>query len=568
MTNYELALRFTRIADALEIQGENPFKLRAYRNASATIDDLEDSVAEIAARGKLADLPGFGQGIIGMTRDFLETGTTGLWEKVKEEVPPGVLEMARVPGIGPKTVKTLWDALKVTDVPGLEAAARAGKVRLLPGFGAAKEAKLIENIEKWYRLNERTPRYLALLTAERIAKALRSRPEVRRVEVAGELRRGSDLVEEARLLVLSESPSETASAVLALPGLTDQTDADAPRRDGARLLTLQAEAGHRVVVAVESASSHWGFFLLGETGPVPFYAAVVEATTNQKMDNSTEEAVLAAAGLPYIEPELRDWPDILDIARRGELPNLVTEADFKGQLHEHSTWSDGVATIRQMAEAAMARGYEYLAITDHSRSLVVANGLSRERHLAQLEEIAALNREFAGRFTLLAGLEADILQDGSLDCDEDILKRLDVVVGSVHIRYREDEAAMTKRICTALANPYLTLLGHPTGRLLGRREPYPVDMDAVIEAAATHGKALEINASAERMDLRDEYARRAKARGVKISVNADAHSPAGLGLLPWGLSMARRAGLTAPDVINTYPLSELRKVVGVGGWRG
>lgn len=559
MTNYELALRFTRIADALEIQGENPFKLRAYRNAADTIDDLEDSVEEIAARGRLAELPGFGQGIIGMTKDFLETGTTPLWDKVREEVPLGVIEIARVPGIGPKTVKTLWESLKVNSVAELEAAAREGKVRVLSGFGAAKEAKIIENIEKWYRLNERTPRYLALLAADRFAKLLAQRPEVLQVDITGELRRGMDTVSEAKLSVLSDHPTATRDALLTLPGLTSVESPDS------RQVVAVTESGTRVSVFIDvpqlAGQESYGWTILSHTGPEEFYQTLDPGSGTFSGPAPDEKAVFQFQGLPYIEPELRDWPDIIGIARRGELPTLITEADFKGQLHEHSTWSDGIATIRQMAEAALARGYEYLAITDHSRSLVVANGLSRERHLAQLEEIAAVNREFSGRITLLAGLEADILQDGSLDCDEDILQRLDVVVGSVHIRYREDEAGMTKRICTALANPYLTILGHPTGRLLGRREAYPVNMTEVIEAAAQYSKALEINASAERMDLRDVYVREARERGVKITINTDAHSTTGLGTLYWGLSMARRAGLTARNVINTYSLADLRTFI-------
>jgi DNA polymerase (family 10) len=237
---------------------------------------------------------------------------------------------------------------------------------------------------------------------------------------------------------------------------------------------------------------------------------------------------------------------------------LVSETEFCGQLHCHSTYSDGSATIREMAEAARSRGYSYLAITDHSRSLTIANGVNRERLLQQLDEIAALNAGYGGAFTILTGQEVDILADGSLDCDDDLLARLDVVVGSVHIRHKENEAQMTTRVIKAIENPHLDILGHPTGRLLGRREPFAVDMEEVIEAAAQTGTVLEINAAPERMDLNDTYAKRAKERGVKLTINSDAHSTKGLGLLPWGLRMARRAGLTAEDVINTYPLPKLR----------
>ena len=470
MTDREISARFRAIADILEIQGENVFKVRAYRVAADTIDDLEDSLADIHARGALKDLPGFGDAIVSKTADFLTSGTTAIWERIKDAVPEGVVRIAGIPGIGPKTAKTLWEALKVDSVEALETVCREGKLREVSGFGAAKEAQILEKIAAWRRLTEKTPRYIALPLAEKLAAELRKVPGVEAVEIGGDLRAGADEVREILLVVAGGFPT-----------------------------------------------------------PLP------------------------TVGMPVrlIAPE-DDSPEIVS-------PNLVTEADFKGQLHEHTTYSDGKNTIREMAEAALSRGYEYLAITDHSRSLRIANGLSRERLLAQLEEVQKLNEEFIPRgITLLTGIEADILQDGSLDGDDDILERLDIVVGSVHIRYRESSEQMTKRIVTALENPHLDILGHPTGRLLGRREPYPLDIDAVIAAAAKYKKVLEINASPERMDLKDEHAKKAKEAGVKLSVNCDAHSAAGLGNLEWGLCMARRAGLQAPDVINTRSLRDLR----------
>jgi histidinol phosphatase-like PHP family hydrolase len=276
------------------------------------------------------------------------------------------------------------------------------------------------------------------------------------------------------------------------------------------------------------------------------------------IDGVAVRFVAAADPLPGVPWEIRHLPDRLSAWRDGTF-QPVEEADFRGQLHEHTTWSDGKAGVAEMAEAALARGYAYLAITDHSRSLTIANGLSRDRLLAQLDEVEALRAEYAARgLAILTGLEADILADGSLDMDDDVLERLDVVVASVHIRHKEDRDAMTRRIATAIANPRCDILGHPTGRLLGRREGYPVDMDAVIAAAVAHGKALEINASPERMDLDDHWVRRGREAGAVFSVNADAHSTAGLGLLPWGLCMARRGGLAAGDVINTWPLERLR----------
>jgi DNA polymerase (family X) len=559
MTNHEIAERFTRIADILEIEGENPFKVKAYRNAAATIYELDDSLEDIAARSALESLPGFGAAIIAKTKDFLATGTTALWERIKDGVPPGVVTIAGIPGIGPKTAKSLWDALGVTTVEELEAAARAEKVRAVAGSGAAKEAAIIEKIERWRRLTARTPRYLALTIAERLATVLRRLPGISEVHVGGELRRCRDTVDGIDILVAAENRMAAGDAVAALPLLRDVA-----RPDGYTLNALDNAMGIPVRIRFAPNGTVDGYDLLAITGPDAY--AFISATdletrgiaaTPERL--ATEEAIFAALGWPYIPPELRDWPDIVERAQRGAIPQLITVADFRGQLHEHTTYSDGRGTIRDMAEAALARGYEYLAITDHSRSLTIANGLSRDRLLAQLEEIAALKDEYAARgLALLSGIEADILADGSLDCDDDLLERLDVVVGSVHIRYKEDEAAMTARIVRALENPHLDILGHPTGRLLGRREPFPVNMETVIATAARNNKVLEINASPDRMDLSDVYARQAKDAGVLLTINADAHSTSGLDMLPWGLCMARRAGLTPADIINTFPLEKLR----------
>lgn len=568
LTNHEIASRFTRIGDILEIQGENPFKVKAYRRAAETILDLTEPLSEIEARGALAEIPGFGEAIVGKTRDFLRTGTTKLYEQIKDAVPPGVVQMAAIPGVGPKTVRALWEALGVTSIAELEAAAREGRIREVAGFGPGKEKKIIEDIERSRRLSERVPLYIALPYAERLARALRARPEVGRVELAGSLRRGRDTVGDLDLIATSTDPGATMDAFATLPGITEMLE------QGEAKAAALSDLGLRVDLRV-GASEDFGALLhhfssgrehnrqlrdLAELRGLKIneYGIFDTVTNEEKFRGEDEAQVYAALGLPFIAPELREGRGEIEAAQSGSLPRLITEADFRGQLHCHSTYSDGSGSIRQMAEAAIALGYSYLAITDHSRSLSIANGLSRERLLAQIEEMDALNRELAGRITLLKGQEVDILADGSLDGDEDILARLDIVVGSVHIRHKEDEAQMTARTIRALENPHLDILGHPTGRLLGRREPFPINMEAVIEAAARTGTILEINASPERMDMNDLYARRAKELGVKITVNSDAHSVAGLSLLPWGLRMARRAWLTAEDVINTYPLERLR----------
>lgn len=568
MTNHEIARRFQQIADTLEIQGENPFKVRAYRRAVEAIERLTEPLAEIEERGELGEIEGFGEAIIAKTRDFLRTGTTKLYEQIKDAVPTGVLRIAAVPGIGPKTARTLWEALGVASVEALEEAAKAGRVQTTPGFGAAKEKNIIEAIERGRRLSERLPLYVVKPYAEKLAAELAARAEVVHADAAGSVRRRRDTIGDIDLVVATNDAAATEKAIADLPGVTEiiesgpskvgaMTDLGLhldvrmgrPEHYGALLHHFSSGQAHNI--ALRDLAERHGL-------KINEYGVFDAKSGKEKSGGEKEELVYSALGLPFIEPELREGHGEIEAAAQGALPPLITEADFRGQLHEHTTWSDGTASVREMAEAALGRGYEFLAITDHSRSLQIANGLSRERLLSQLEEIAGLRDEFAERgLTLLTGIEADVLADGSLDCDEDLLARLDIVVGSVHIRHKEDEAAMTARVLRALASPHLDILGHPTGRLLGRREPFPLDVEAVIEAAVRTGTVLEINASPERMDLNDLYARRAREKGARLTINADAHSTAGLGQLWWGLAMARRAWLTSEDVINTYPLTEM-----------
>lgn len=571
MTNHEVALRFNRIGDILEIQGENPFKVKAYRRAAETIDNLSEPLAEIDARGALDDLPGFGEAIVAKTRDFLTIGTTNLYERIKDTVPAGVVAIAAVPGIGPKTAKALWDALGVTDIAGVEAAAKEKRIQTLPGFGAAKEKNLLEAIERGRRLTERLPLYVALPYAERLIRELTARPEVTQAAIAGSMRRGRDTVGDLDLVAATTDPLATGAA---FAGLSEITEILA---SGPAEVVGMADLGVRVDLRLGKPEDFGALLHHFSSGrehnrqlrelaeskglKINEYGVFDAKTGEEKFKGEDEAQIYQALGLAFIPPELREGRGEVQAAARGALPILVTEGDFRGQLHCHSTYSDGSATIRQMVEAAIARKYTYLAITDHSQSLVIANGLTRERILAQRDEIATLNEEFAGRITILTGQEVDILADGSLDGDADVLAQLDIVVGSVHIRHKEDEAKMTARVLKALENPNLDILGHPTGRLLGRREPFPIDMEVVFHAAVQTGTILEINASPERMDLNDDYVRRGKDLGVKFTINSDAHSTGGLGLLPWGLHMARRAGLTAGDVINTYPLERLREAV-------
>ena len=550
MTDTQIARRFRQIGDILEIKGENPFKIKAYRTACDTIDALEDNLADIDARGELQNIPGFGSAIVGKTREFLTTGTCELWEKIKTDVPAGVIQMAGIRGVGPKVAAQVHKELGIETIDALEAAAQNGQLQALSGFGAAKEKKLLDAIAAWRRIGSRVPLWKALPFAARVSRVLLASGCVSDVQLTGEARRGMDTLSCVRFVVAGDDLGVAVNALLA-QGWFDSEPSVIPN-DAVTGIIDEMPVHFSVVPTIT------GNVLLTETGPEPFVAWVTEQLPNSLADTfASEDALFKAAKLQFIDPEIRDH--IEDAARvgRGEL-RLVTLSDFTAQLHEHTTWSDGRNSISEMADEAIRRGWSTLGITDHSASLTVARGLTTERHTAQFEELAPLQIAYAEQdFALLAGLEADILQDGSLDCASEILSQLHYVVASVHIRYKETEAQMTDRMCTAIAHPKTRILGHPTGRLLGRREGYAVDMNAVIDAAIKHNVAIEINAGPERMDLCDDWVRTGAAKGAKFSINADAHSISHFDWLPYGLAMARRAGLTKEQVINCWEPGKL-----------
>lgn len=550
MTDTEIARRFRQIGDILEIKGENPFKIKAYRTACDTIEALEDNLADIDARGELQNIPGFGPAIMGKTREFLTTGTCELWEKIKTDVPAGVIHLAGIRGVGPKVAAQVFKELNVTTVDALEAAAQNGQLQALSGFGAAKEKKLLESIAAWRRIGSRVPLWKALPFAARVSRVLLVSGCVSDVQLTGEARRGMDTLSCVRFLVAC------ADTLAVTKTIVDQGwfDAEASTLANGDIAGIIDE----MPVHFSIVEKITGSLLLKETGPEEFVAWITAQLPGGVLaDFASEDAIFEAAGMRFIDPEIRDHSKDAARVGRGEL-RLVTLGDFTAQLHEHTTWSDGRNSISEMADEAMRRGWSTLGITDHSASLTVARGLTTERHIAQFEELAPLQGHYADQdFALLAGLEADILQDGSLDCAPEILSQLHYVVASVHIRYKETEAQMTERMCTAIAQPKTRILGHPTGRLLGRREGYAVDMNAVIDAAVKHNVAIEINAGPERMDLCDAWVRIGAGKGAKFSINADAHSINHFDWLPYGLAMARRAGLTKEQVVNCWEPGKL-----------
>ena len=583
MTNADIAAAFEQVADLLEYQGENVFRVRAYRNAARTIDGLVESLASVRAdQGRsLTDLEGIGTDLAGKIEALLDTGRLPLLEELERQVPAVVFELMRVPGLGPKKVKALVDALGIDSLAALEDACRQGRVQKVKGFGPKTEAKILENLAF-----ARDPERARLLwnEAEAIAVELlawmRGCPTVGRAEAAGSLRRGRETVGDLDILVESDDPVAVMQRLVDWPETADvllrgdtKTSIRGPRDVQVDLRVVPAESFGAALQYFTGSKEHnvrlrgrardrglsineYGVFRIATDGG---------AAKGPSLAGRTEEEVYAAVGLPWIPPELREGRDEIPLAEQGVLPELVTLADIRGDLHMHTTATDGEATLAEMVRAAIDKGLAYIAITDHGQRVTMAHGLDRRRLLAQWGEIDRLNESLAadGRppLVVLKGIEVDILEKGGLDLPDDVLERADWVVASLHYGQNQSRDRITARIIEAIENPNVAVIGHPTGRLINRRPAYDVDLEAVIEAAARTGTFLEINANPWRLDLDDRHAAAAKAAGVKIVISTDAHSTRGLDVMRCGILQARRAGLAAKDVANTRTLAGLKKLL-------
>lgn len=556
MNNYQIARVFTRIGDLMEIQGENPFKIRAYRTAAQAMQEMTESLEVLAERGELKSIPGVGDAIADKTREILETGTCKLYERLRAEVPETLVELTSLPGFGTKKIHAVWKELGVRTLDDLDRAAGEHRVRALPGMGAKSEEKLLESIAAHRRRRERTPLWVAQPYAEALARMLRETGRFSRVEVAGSVRRRKDTVGDINLVAAAADP-EAALAAFASHAETRTVLHRAPGE-----MCVRSENGLQIDLRLASETVFgqlWQRFTgsAEHNAELQRLAAELGVSLEAGPHLSDEEALYRALGLPCIVPELREGWGEVEAARNQRLPCLITAADMRGVLHAHSTWSDGLVSIERMAAAARELGYSYHGNTDHSKALTVANGLDEERLRAQMGEIDALNATFTDGFRILKGIECDILPDGSLDLPCEVLEELDIVIASVHSHQKMDEDTMTQRIVRALESGVVDLLAHPTGRLLGHRDPYPVDMDRVMDAAVANKVAMEINAAADRLDLNEVYARAARDRGIPISINTDAHRPANLANNAFGINQARRAWLQPEDVLNTWPLERL-----------
>jgi DNA polymerase (family 10) len=562
--NAEIAAMFDQTADLLEIKGENQFRVCAYHRAARTIEGLPQSVRNLLSAGKdLTELPGIGKDLADKIADIVKIGHFKLLEQLKKILPGQLGDMAALPGLGPKRVKLLYDKLKVRTLDDLRRAIKTGRLHELRGFGPTIEKKLAGALEKPVAI-KRFKLAVAEAEAEALVGFLR---DGGRVVVAGSYRRRRDTVGDLDILVTTkqgpavgakltryENVAEvlahgpTRTTVVLRSGLQVDVRAVPEQSYGAALLYFTGSKAHNIALRSLANERDWK---LNEYGLF---------SGKRRIAGATEEEVYKKLGLTYIPPELREDRGEIALAKANKLPHLVTVADMRGDLHVHSDWTDGTTSIEAMAAAAQARGYAYMALTDHSRRVAMAHGLDPARVSRQVRDIDKLNEKFKG-FTILKGIEVDILNDGRLDLPDSILSRLDVVVASVHSFFDLAREAQTDRVVRAMENRHVSILGHPTGRLIGAREPYDIDMDRVISAAHDLGCYLEINAEPDRLDLNDIHAHAAKSKGVKVAVSTDAHSVNGFQYMRFGIDQARRGWLTADDVINTRSLAELRKLL-------
>lgn len=562
--NAEIAAMFDQAAELLEIGGENQFRVRAYRRAARVVEGLPKAAGGLLKAGRdLSELPGIGKDLAGKIADIVNTGHFGLLDTLKRKLPGELGDMAALPGLGPKRIRLLYDKLKVRTLDDLRQAIKVGRLGELRGFGPGIEKKLLEALEK-PQPAKRFKLSLAEAEAEALVAFLR---DGGRVVVAGSYRRRRDTVGDLDVLVTTKSGATvgnrlvkyenvaqvvahgpTRTTVMLRSGLQVDVRAVPEKSYGAALLYFTGSKAHNISLRGLANQHHWK---LNEYG---LFAG------KRRIAGATEEEVYAKLGLAFIEPELREDRGEIPASQAGKLPKLVELSDVRGDLHVHSDWTDGTVTIAGMAEAAQARGYEYMALTDHSRRVAMTHGLDPARLARQIHEIDRLNDKFKN-FTILKGIEVDILRDGSLDLPDTSLAKLDVVLAAVHSHFDLPRKAQTDRVVRALENPHVCILAHPTGRLIGDREPYDIDMDVVISAARKAGCYLEINAEPDRLDLNDLHAHAAKLAGVKLAVSTDAHSVDAFQCMRFGIGQARRAWLTANDVLNTRPLVELRKLL-------
>jgi DNA polymerase (family 10) len=569
MQNAEIARIFDEISDLLEIQGANSFRVRAYRNASRTIEGTSESVASMAETGiaALQDLPGIGEDLAKKIVTIVESGSLTQLDELRQQVPPAVVQMLRIPGLGPKKVATLFKELGLSSLEMLRAAAEAGKIAELKGFGKKTEQTILEGLSLAEQAGQRVYLAEAKVFADAIVEDLKSLSVVTACDVAGSCRRRKETCADLDVLAVS-SDVETVMDRLAKHPLVASVLARGETKQRVRLKEGM-ELDLRVVPE-ESYGAAMQYFTGSKEHNIVIRRRAQERGLKlneyglyrgeEYVAGRTEEEVYKTVGLPWIPPELREDRGEIEAAEKGELPKLVEVGDVIGDLHMHTTASDGVASIAEMAEAAKARGLKYIAITDHSKRVAMANGLDGPRALAHWKEIQKVRASIKG-IEILCGIECDILEDATMDLPDEVLAEAEWVVAVLHYGLKQSRDQILKRLLCAIQNPHVHIIGHPTGRIIGRRPGADIAFDDVFKAAADHGVMMEINANPARLDLDDIHAAAAKARGIPIVISTDSHSTAGFVTMEYGVYQARRAGLTKDDVANTKPWAQFRKLL-------
>lgn len=566
--NSEVAQAFERLADLLEIEGANPFRVRAYRNAARTVGGYSKSMADMIAQGEdLTELPEIGDDLAGKIKTLVETGKLPLLQEVEARTPAALSELMKIEGLGPKRVRKLYQELDIHSIEDLKRAARNGKIRKLEGFGEKTEEMIKQRLERYSGAEQRTKLLVAQEIATALTDYLKKGRGIKQITVAGSYRRGKETVGDLDILVSAKKDSGV------MERFVDYDEVIEVVSQGKTRSTVRLRSGLHVDVRVVPEVSY-GAALHYFTGSKAHNIAVRRLGIKQgykineygvfendeRIAGRTEEEVYKSVGLPYIEPELREDRGELEAAQKDSLPKLITLKDIRGDLHVHTKASDGHNTLKQMADAAAQLGYDYLAITEHSRHVTVANGLDEKRLLQHIKAIDKLNEQL-DRITLLKSIEVDIMENGSLDLPDAVLEQLDLTVCSIHYKFNLPRKKQTERILRAMDNPNFNILGHPSGRLINERDAYDIDLEAVAQGAKERGCYLELNAHPDRLDLTDDGCLLAKKMGLKVAISTDAHSTNDLDFMHFGIGQARRGWLEVDDVINTRSLTELKKLL-------
>ncbi len=566
MRNAEVAELLYNISELLEIKGENPFKIRAYAKAARAIEGMTEDIEKVASEKRLKDIPGVGESIAEKIEEYLKEGKLEFYEELKKQVPRELHELLKVPGIGPKTVQFLYREFGIKSIGELEDAAKHHRLRRLRGFGETKEENILKAIERHRQRSTRIPLGTALPLVEEILEHMKKSGAIENIEPAGSLRRRKETVGDIDILATSGDAEAAIEAFVRLPLVKDVIGKGLTK---ATVVTKEAIQVDLRIVEGKSFGTSLQYFtgskehniklrdLARQQGLKLSEYDLEEIATGKKIYCESDDGVYKKLGLPPIPSEIREDAGEIEAALEGKLPELVELKHIKGDFHTHTNWSEGTNTLEEMVEAARKLGYEYIAVTDHSKALGVAHGLDEERIQQQINEIEKLNDTLED-FHVFTGTEVDIKADASIDFPDRILKQLDVVVAALHTGQKQTRREITKRLVTAMENENVDIIAHPTGRIIGEREAYDVDIDAVIEAAARTNTALEINAYPTRLDLSDVNARKAKGKGVKLAIGTDAHNTGHLKLMEFGVNVARRGWLEKKDVMNTRRAKDVR----------